>query len=168
MNRTLTEQKVLKKLDIPDFRSLSKDKIIAFASLLPKMDPEVAKKALEQFPDFASSSLEVMKNYKDILEEALKSNSETTKMSIGMYNQVMDSLQKMIDNDDLSFDEKVYILEQMKEIAILADEKDSEAKNTTLKIVGIASTVALGIVVTLASTLGSNIASKSISDINDV
>ena len=46
MNRTLSEQKVLKKLDIPDFRHLTKDKIIAFASLLPQMDTEVAKKAL--------------------------------------------------------------------------------------------------------------------------
>ena len=83
MNRTLSEQKVLKKLDIPDFRHLSKDKIIAFASLLPQMDAEVAKKALEQFPNFASTSLEVMKEYKSILENALVSNSESNSRSIG-------------------------------------------------------------------------------------
>ena len=86
MSRTLSEQKVLKKLDIPDFRHLTKDKIIAFASLLPQMDTEVAKKALEQFPNFASTSLEVMREYKSILENAIVSNSETTKASIDMYN----------------------------------------------------------------------------------
>ena len=75
MSRTLSEQKVLKKLDIPDFRHLTKDKIIAFASLLPQMDTEVAKKALEQFPNFASTSLEVMREYKSILENAIVSNS---------------------------------------------------------------------------------------------
>lgn len=161
MTRTLTEQKILKQLDIPDFRHLTKDKVIAFASLLPKMSPEVAKKALEQFPDFASASLEVMKNYKDLLGQALNSTSETTKASIDMYNQVMVSLQKMIDDNNLSFDDKIYILEQMKEIAILVDKKDTEAKNTTLKIVGIAGTVALGIVAILSASLGSNIAVKS-------
>ena len=114
MNRTLNEQKVLKKLDIPDFRHLTKDKIIAFASLLPQMDTEVAKKALEQFPNFASTSLEVMREYKSILENAIVSNSETTKASIDMYNQVMISLQKMVDDENLTFDERVYILEHMK------------------------------------------------------
>ena len=136
MSRTLSEQKVLKKLDIPDFRHLTKDKIIAFASLLPQMDTEVAKKALEQFPNFASTSLEVMREYKSILENAIVSNSETTKASIDMYNQVMISLQKMVDDENLTFDERVYILEQMKEIAILVDKKDTESKNTTLKIIG--------------------------------
>ncbi len=47
--RPYTEQQVLKKLDIPDFRHLTKEKVIAFATMVPKMNPEVAKKALEQF-----------------------------------------------------------------------------------------------------------------------
>jgi len=164
MNRTLSEQKVLKKLDIPDFRHLTKDKIIAFASLLPQMDTEVAKKALEQFPNFASTSLEVMREYKSILENAIVSNSETTKASIDMYNQVTISLQKMVDDENLTFDERVYILEQMKEIAILVDKKDTESKNTTLKIIGIAGTVALGLVAALSATLGSNVATSLPSD----
>ena len=42
MGRPLTEQQVLKKLKIEDFRHLTKDKVIAMASMLDKMDPEVA------------------------------------------------------------------------------------------------------------------------------
>ena len=56
MNRTLTEANVLKKLDIEDFRHLTKDKVITMASMLDRMDPEVAKKALEQFQDRARAS----------------------------------------------------------------------------------------------------------------
>ena len=41
-----SEEKVLKKMDIVDFRHLTKDKVIKMASILDKMDPEVAKKAL--------------------------------------------------------------------------------------------------------------------------
>ena len=45
MSRTLTENQVLKKLNIPDFRHLSKDNIMSFVSMIDKMNPEVAKKA---------------------------------------------------------------------------------------------------------------------------
>lgn len=66
MDRPYTEIQVLKKLDIPDFRHLTKDKVIAFATMIPGMEPEVAKKALEQFPNFVSISLEIMKEYRGI------------------------------------------------------------------------------------------------------
>ena len=74
MKKNLTEQQVLKKLDIPDFRHLSKDKVMKFASMLPNMDPEVAKKALEQFPEFAKTSKEMLVDYKEILEKGIASN----------------------------------------------------------------------------------------------
>ena len=44
MSKYLTEQKVLRKLGIPDFRHLTKDKVIKMAAMLDKMYPEVAKK----------------------------------------------------------------------------------------------------------------------------
>ena len=69
MVRPLTEQKVLKKLNIEDFRHLTKDKVITMASMLDKMDPEVAKKALEQFPQFSNVVKEMLIGYKDTLEK---------------------------------------------------------------------------------------------------
>ena len=44
MSKMLTETQVLKKLNIPDFRHLSKDNVMSFVSMIDKMDPEVAKK----------------------------------------------------------------------------------------------------------------------------
>lgn len=60
MERTLTEQKVLKQLDITDFRHMTKDKVVEFASLLPRMAPEVAEKALAQFPEYARMATEMV------------------------------------------------------------------------------------------------------------
>ena len=37
---------------------------MTFASMLQNMEPEVAKKALEQFPEFAKMALEVQKDYR--------------------------------------------------------------------------------------------------------
>lgn len=65
----MSEAKVLKKLDIADFRHLTKDKVIKMASMLDKMDPEVAKKALEQFPEFVNTTKEMLTEYKESLDK---------------------------------------------------------------------------------------------------
>lgn len=77
MSRPLIEQKVLKKLNIEDFRHLTKDKVITMASMLDKMDPEVAKKAIEQFPEFANTTKEILNEYKEILDKGLETNQES-------------------------------------------------------------------------------------------
>ena len=81
MGRTLNEKRVLKKLGIDDFRHLTKDKVMEMASLLDKMDPEVAKKAIEQFPDFANTMREVFGVYKALLDKSLEINKSANKKS---------------------------------------------------------------------------------------
>lgn len=162
MGRPYTEVQVLKKLDIPDFRHLTKDKVIAFASMIPKMDPEVAKKALEQFPNFASTTLDVMKEYRGVIESVLQDDKESTQVCYDMYDRVMTSLEKILHEENLTFDEKIYILDQMKSVADSVSQKDYEKASNRLKILGIAGGVAASIVAVLGSIIGSNIiASKS-------
>lgn len=167
MSRPYTELQVLKKLDIPDFRHLTKDKVIAFASMIPKMDPEVAKKALEQFPNFASASLDIMKEYRGILEEAMQDDRESTQVCYDMYNRVMDSLEKILHEEDLTFEEKTYILDQMKAVADEVSRKDYEKANNRLKVLGIAGGVAASIVAVLGSIIGSNFIVSKNEDPND-
>lgn len=160
MSRPYTEVQVLKKLDIPDFRHLTKDKVIAFATMVPKMSPEVAKKALEQFPDFAATSLSVMREYKDVIEQLMEDDRESTQICYDMYNRVMDSLEKLLEDDNLTFDEKTYILNQMREVAEDVSRKDSEKANNRIKIIGVVGGVAAGIVAVLGSAIGVNLTSK--------
>ncbi len=157
MSRPYSELQVLKKLDIPDFRHMTKDKVVAFASMIPRMDPEVAKKALEQFPNFASTSLDIMKEYRGVLEEAMQDDRDSTQVCYDMYNHVMDSLEKILQEEDLTFDEKTYILNQMREVADAVSQKDYEKANNRLKILGIAGGIAASIVAVLGSVIGSNI-----------
>lgn len=164
MGRPYTERQVLKKLDIPDFRHLTKEKVIAFATMIPRMDPEVAKKALEQFPNFASTSLDILKEYRGIIEEAMADDKESMLACYEMYGRVMDSLEKLLDNDNLSFDEQTYILGQMREVADAVAEKDTEKANNRLKMLGIVGGVAAAIVAALASALGGNLGIKETDD----
>lgn len=154
MNRGLTEQIVLKKLGIEDFRHLTKDKVITMASLLDKMDPEVAKKALEQFPEFSKTAKEVLAEYKDILDKGLENNKESVQSYYSTCNAIIVSLQKQLENESMSFDERKYIIDKMIEVSKMMGEKDTENKRFIAACVAIGA-VATGIVTAiLASTLG--------------
>lgn len=71
---------------------LTKDKVIKMASMLDKMDPEVAKKALEQFPEFANTTKEMLTEYKVSLDKGLESNNESVKAVYDTYNAIITSL----------------------------------------------------------------------------
>lgn len=94
MARSLTEQKVLKKLGIDDFRHLTKDKVITMASMLDRMDPEVAKKAIEQFPEFAHTMKDILNDYKQTLDKALDENGDSVKSYYSSCDAIITSLQK--------------------------------------------------------------------------
>lgn len=156
MARPLTEQKVLKKLGIEDFRHLTKDKVITMASMLDKMDPEVAKKAIEQFPEFSHTMKDILHDYKQTLDKTLEENGESVKSYYSSCDVIISSLQKELDKEDLSFDEKKYIIDKMIEVNKMKGDKDSENKKflATMAAVGVA---AVGVVAgVLAATLGGN------------
>ncbi len=76
MKRTMEEEKLLKQLDIPNFRHVTVDKLIQFSSSLSKIkDPEIQKKILEQVPGFESMALECLKSYKDLIQSSFNNSS---------------------------------------------------------------------------------------------
>lgn len=152
----MSEEKVLKKLDIVDFRHLTKDKVIKMASMLDKMDPEVAKKALEQFPEFANTTKEMLKDYKESLDKGLESNNESVAKVYDSYNAIIVALQKELENEELTFEQKKYIIEQMKDVAEKVDKKDSENKKFIAGMATLATVVVGGTIAVLASVLGGN------------
>lgn len=164
--RPYTEMQVLKKLDIPDFRHLTKDKVIEFATMVPRMNPEVAKKALEQFPNFASTSLDVMKEYRTILEKSMEQDQKNAQICYDMYGRVMAALEKILEEDNLSFEEKTYILSEMKQVADEVSRKDLEKTNARMKLISIASGVAAAVVAILGTAIGVNLTSRQ-NDITD-
>ncbi|WP_394526884.1 hypothetical protein [Lacrimispora sp. JR3] len=156
MSRPLTEQKVLRKLDIEDFRHLTKDKVITMASMLDKMDPEVAKKALEQFPEFSNTAKEMLVGYKDTLDKGLESNTESVQSYYDSCKSIIEVLQKQLEDENLLFEERKYIIDKMFEISKMMDEKDSENKKFIATMVVVGATAVGIITAVLASALGGN------------
>lgn len=155
ISNQLTELQVLNQLNIPDFRHITKDKVITFASMLQNMEPEVAKKALEQFPKFAEMMLNVMYEYKAVLDQAFESNETSVKQCNDIYKIVLETLQNCVEKDDLSFDEKKYYINKMMEITKMAENKDTENKKFNWKIVSAGAVTVITVIGIGASILGS-------------
>ena len=154
MKRTLSEQKVLKKLGIPDFRHMSKDKIIQFASMLPKMDPEVAKKAFEQFPEFAKTATDIVSYYKEIVYKGFDENSASVNSFYAMCDAINETLKEQLKDESLSFEEKSIIIDKMIELAHMKADKDTENKKFIVDVIGKV-TLGVGIAIgAVAAVLG--------------
>ena len=157
MTRPLSEQKVLKKLGIEDFRHLTKDKVITMVSMLDKMDPEVAKKALEQFPNFSETMTAILHDYKASLDKQLEENHESTMSFYDTCDSLIEALKKELDKDNHTFEEKKFIIDKMLEITKLKGDKDFENKKFHLALAVIGA-VAVGVASSLlSSSLGNNI-----------
>lgn len=134
MTNTLTEQKVLKKLGISDFRHMTKEKVVGFVSMLPRMDPEVAKKALEQFPEFAKTALAITEGMKAELEKMADSNAANMQEFNEACRAILDSLTNELSREGLSEDARTNIIERMLSVVQLMSEKDSENKSFLLSL----------------------------------
>ena len=129
----ISEQEVLKTLAISSFHEMTKDRLPAFASMISSMDPEVAKKAIEQIPEFTKMASSALTDYKGTVEKALQDNSASSKPGYELYNKVIDALNECLSKEDISFEEKKYYIEQIKEITQMADRKDLQNKEFIVK-----------------------------------
>lgn len=161
MKYSLTEKKVLKKLGIPDFRHMSKDKIKGFATMLPYMDPEVAKKALDQFPAFKDLVGEMVVQYKSIIERIFEENRISQKAFYDACDSILSALKEELSDAEIDASERERIENNMIKVASMIGDKDRENKLYHLKIIGTvtaAFSVFLGATMTL---LGTNMRSSN-------
>lgn len=156
LKRPMNEQKVLNKLGIEDFRHLSKEKVVEFISMIPNMEPEVAKAAIAQFPEFTSTIKSIMIDYKQTIETAFKNNDDSMKACQDAAKSILKSLNKILDDDNLTHEEKMQIIEKMQEVQKMLNDKDSENKKLIRDIVSIAGVVVISVVGVTATMIGGN------------
>ena len=156
MKYTLSEKKVLKKLGIPDFRHMTKDKVMSFASMLPYMDPEVAKKALEQFPSFKDLAGDMVNQYKAIVDKAFEENRVSQQAFYDACNSIIESLKEELRDDEIDSVERDRIEDKMIKVAAMIGEKDRENKGMILKVLGGAAFFFTVVLAAGATLLGSN------------
>lgn len=128
MQRTLTEKKVLKKLGITDFRHMTKDKVVSFVSMLPRMDPEVAKAALAQFPEFKDLAKDIVNELKRSFDTIIAENEKSQDAFYKACDRILTMLESELKVDNLTSEDRDRIEDKMIEVAQMMSEKDSENK----------------------------------------
>jgi len=157
MSRTMNEVQVLKKLGIDDFRHLTKDKVISMATMLDRMDPEVAKKVLEQFPDFANTMKQVFTELRQSLDESVRMGHEASKSYYYTCDAIIQSCQKMLDKEDLDFDSRTYILDKMLLVAELKSDQNAKDKQFTMAMSALKTVSSVVLAFAMAAALGGNV-----------
>lgn len=157
MKRTIGEAKALKLLKADSFRNVKKGQIVELVGMIDKMDPQVAMKAIEQFPDLTKAVSELLKVQKETLNEAMLSNQESMKAYYKHCEAIMRVAEKMCESDNFTTEERFKFVHLMKEITELTHKKDSENKrfNFAMTSVITCGTVMLGGF--LVNSLGSNV-----------
>ena len=98
----------------------------------------------------------LLADYKKTLDKGIESNNESLTKVYDTYSAIIASLQKELEKEDLSFEQKKYIIEQMKDIADKVDKKDTENRKFIALMASLASAAVLGTVAVIASALGGN------------
>ena len=152
----MSEREVLDLLKIPDFRHLSKEKVMSFASTLNYMDPETAIKVVEQFPQYAETLKAALTDYKEVVNNGLMSNDESMRQYYIAAQANISILQKELEREDLSFDERRQLLEILVKIQEALNRKDTENKKFNIKCIWLTGTFFVVVLGIAASLLGAN------------
>ena len=152
MKRTISEQKVLHKLGIPDFRHMTKEKVVEFATILPKMDPEVAKAALAQFPNFKDLSLALVDQYKEVIDAVLHENRAGQEAFYEACNLILETMRDELGQEGLTSEDRDRIETRMIDVAQRLQENISENREF-LKSIARNAALAMGFVLALSGAL---------------
>ena len=159
----------LNLMERTDFKNIKRNEMASFASMLAELRPDVAKEIIAKFPELADFMKTTLVEYRTILENIIKADD-------GSLNNYLTNLDKLLDDDDLSVEESLKIINQQKEILELinkhdemafeqekyyeekANIKDSEKRQFSWKTIGTISGAIVGVaVITVAALSGGNI-----------
>lgn len=123
-----SEVAIMQALGIDTWRNLSKDKVVRFAAMMPKMAPELAMKIIEQYPEFKEQVLKGLQVIKKSHESTLASNEKSQKQAFATIERTMEMLQGELDKENVSSEDKRFLVENYMETTRMAVAKDSENK----------------------------------------
>lgn len=152
MDHTLTEQQLLQQLDIPDWRHMSKDKLITFANNMQNLDPEVAKAAISQFPKFSEMGTGIVDALKDSLDNVILNDREADAKAYEINYAILNNLDKRLQKRFLFPSERKQIIDAMLQVSDNIAQMQIHEKNMVRDVAKAVGAVA-GLVITIGGTL---------------
>lgn len=156
MEYTEKEKNILALMKKTDFKNISKNDFITYASKLDELRPEVAKEIIAQFPELANLLRHAMTEYKGmvdgvvasddssinsvygLLDKELVESSKSRTEYIEFANKVQADLSKCLDRENLTSEEQQKIINQEFELLKMVDKKDDSIRNHEKNIADVA------------------------------
>ncbi|MFD9394096.1 hypothetical protein ACFWBB_26180 [Streptomyces sp. NPDC060000] len=142
----VNESVVKRKLAIPNWRNLSKDKVLKFAAAMPEMATELRLELIEQFPAFKDLSKADIDAVTEAHKSTLAANENSQNHFYRASQDQRDALQADLSRDDLSWAQREALHDRLDRNVGRVSEKDSENKQflgAGMKLVVAAGAVAL-------------------------
>ena len=162
-----SEDEVKKAMKITSFRNLSKDKVMEFVSLIPRVDKEVAIAIIDQFPVYTEYALNMMSQLNEMCDKVLKSADTSQIATIEAYKKILDDLGEILKRGDITPEERKQITDQMIVIADRISVINAEHKKFLEKIYGYSAAAISGALLLGAAILGVNIKSRQMPSLED-
>lgn len=146
MEYTPVEKSVLDLMGRTDFKNLSKNDIISYASKLGELRPEVARDVLAQYPQFVDLMKTTKSEYRQEIDRIIESDdasiehyydyaekdqAESSKSRTEYYDflkQVQADYSKCLDNPNLTSEQMMEMLKEETKLAEMAAAKDKEIR----------------------------------------
>lgn len=126
----------MKQLGIESWRNLSKEKAMQLVSMLPDMDTELALRIIDQFPAFKEFALEAINQIEKAHESTLAANEVSQDQFRTTLADIREVFKGELAKDDLTWEQRRWILEQIQDHGRMAFQKDSENKRFLDTILG--------------------------------
>ena len=160
--RLKTADQVKEYLNIPDFRHISRDKLIQFISAIPEMDKEVAIKIIEQFPEFCSCAEVLVSHCESMCDSILRENGDSVRSVMDGYKQTLDVLKDLASAIDVDPADKRFFAEKMVEVADKMAAHDKTNKDFFMGLLQRFAVIVTFVTVTCAAVLGVSVRGKEI------
>lgn len=140
------EKQVLSIMEKTNFKKLSDNDVLSYASKLNELRPEVAQQVLVQYPELVKLIQSSMVEYNKTLEKIIASDDDSTNQVYGILNKeienshdsrkeyiefadkVRSDLSKCLDNPNLTLEQHKEIIDREMEILHMVDKKDAEIR----------------------------------------
>ncbi len=150
----MSEDEVKKALNISDFRSLSKEKVMEFISIIPKVDKEVAMSIINQFPNYVDMAKNMVGGMIHLCDDALQDSKIGRKDVIESYKIVLETLKEQLNDDKLTVAERNKITDDMIAVAEKIDAVNDKHNNLIKDMITKVGSVTVGVVLLGVAILG--------------
>lgn len=151
---TINEREALEKLGVNSFREIGKEKVLNLISMIPDMEPEVAMKVLEQFPQYVTLATKAIAEYKDNIKNSLESADARLEDVLRGRLMLIERLSKILEKESVTLEETREIASIIKEFCDANDEALEKHRSFMKEMAEMAGLVVVGTIVTAVAILG--------------